>query len=239
MRPISHSGVANGQERTDEVSVFCVKPVNTMPLEINTDTIAEAIASRLMDSNVLIPRLLTLDQAATSLGLTKDALKAKVHLGRIPTVELDKRPSIRPAGSDRMIEQSKRVEEMSRKRSTLGQGSIYSETAGGSAITRPAVSGEESRARPKIAKKLWPICIADKESWPRANFWLPIVSGFAICLRSSSRTMTSGRSLSVSRRAEGQIDLIPKLGDIKAAKLTSAQVSSNTRTVRSTSNRAL
>jgi excisionase family DNA binding protein len=62
-----------------------------MPIEINTDTIAEAIASRLMDFNVLIPRLLTLDQAAKYLGLTKEALKAKVHMGRIPTVDLDKK----------------------------------------------------------------------------------------------------------------------------------------------------
>jgi hypothetical protein len=34
---------------------------------------------------------LTLDQAAVYLGLTKDALKAKVHIGRVPTVELDKK----------------------------------------------------------------------------------------------------------------------------------------------------
>ncbi len=80
-----------------------------MPIEINTDTIAEAIASRLMDSNVLIPRLLTLDQAAKYLGLTKEALKAKVHLGRIPTVDLDKKLRFDRLDLDRMIEQSKRV----------------------------------------------------------------------------------------------------------------------------------
>ena len=86
-----------------------MKPVNTMPIEINTDTIAEAIASRLMDSNVLIPRLLTLDQAAKYLGLTKEALKAKVHLGRIPTVDLDKKLRFDRLDLDRMIEQNKRV----------------------------------------------------------------------------------------------------------------------------------
>jgi excisionase family DNA binding protein len=80
-----------------------------MPIEINTDTIAEAIASRLMDSNVLIPRLLTLDQAAKYLGLTKEALKAKVHLGRIPTVYLDKKLRFDRLDLDRMIEQNKRV----------------------------------------------------------------------------------------------------------------------------------
>lgn len=88
---------------------MCVKPVNAMPIEINTDTIAEAIASRLMDSNVLIPRLLTLDQAAKYLGLTKEALKAKVHLGRIPTVDLDKKLRFDRLDLDRMIEQNKRV----------------------------------------------------------------------------------------------------------------------------------
>jgi hypothetical protein len=30
-------------------------------------------------------------RAATYLGFTKDALKAKVHMGRIPTVDLDKK----------------------------------------------------------------------------------------------------------------------------------------------------
>jgi hypothetical protein len=36
-----------------------------MPIEINTDTIAEAVVTRLTDCGVLVPRLLTLDQAAT------------------------------------------------------------------------------------------------------------------------------------------------------------------------------
>jgi hypothetical protein len=47
--------------------------------------------ARLTDCGVLTPRLLTLEQASTYLGLTKDALKAKVHLGRVPTVEIDKK----------------------------------------------------------------------------------------------------------------------------------------------------
>ena len=61
-----------------------------MAIEINTDTIADAVAHRLRDNGIVTPRLLTLEQAATYLGLTKDALKAKVHMGRIPTVDLDK-----------------------------------------------------------------------------------------------------------------------------------------------------
>lgn len=81
-----------------------------MPFEINTDTIADAVALRLADRAVLAPRLLTLDQAAVYLGLTKDALKAKVHLGRVPTVELDKKLRFDRQDLDRLIEQSKKVE---------------------------------------------------------------------------------------------------------------------------------
>jgi len=80
-----------------------------MPIEINTDTIAEAVVTRLVDCGVLIPRLLTLEQAATYLGLTKDALKAKVHLGRVPTVELDKKLRFDRHDLDKMIETNKRV----------------------------------------------------------------------------------------------------------------------------------
>src|SRR5690242_16356147 len=49
-----------------------------MAVEINSDTIAEAVVAHLVDCGVLVPRLLTLEQAATYLGMTKDALKAKV-----------------------------------------------------------------------------------------------------------------------------------------------------------------
>jgi excisionase family DNA binding protein len=80
-----------------------------MPIEINTDTIAEAVVTRLTDHGVLVPRLLTIDQAATYLGLTKDALKAKVHMGRVPTVDLDKKLRFDRHDLDRIIEASKRV----------------------------------------------------------------------------------------------------------------------------------
>ena len=80
-----------------------------MPIEINTETIADAVAARLQSHGILVPRLLTLDQAATYLGLTKEALKAKVHLGRIPTVDLDKKLRFDRLDLDRIIEQSKRV----------------------------------------------------------------------------------------------------------------------------------
>ncbi len=80
-----------------------------MPIEINTNMIAEAVVTRLLDSGVLVPRLLTLEQAATYLGLTKDAVKAKVHLGRLPTVELDKKLRFDRHDLDRIIETSKRA----------------------------------------------------------------------------------------------------------------------------------
>ncbi len=80
-----------------------------MAFEINTDTIAEAVVSRLKDSVVLTPRLLTLSQAAIYLGLTRDALKAKVHMGRIPTVELDKKLRFDRVDLDRIIDNSKRT----------------------------------------------------------------------------------------------------------------------------------
>jgi excisionase family DNA binding protein len=80
-----------------------------MALEINTDTIADAVVSRLKGSAVLAPRLLTLSQAAVYLGLTPDALKAKVHMGRIPTVDLDKKLRFDKLDLDRIIEESKKV----------------------------------------------------------------------------------------------------------------------------------
>jgi excisionase family DNA binding protein len=78
-----------------------------MAIEINTETIAEAVVKRLRDSVVLTPRLLTLSQAATYLGLTTDALKAKVHMGRIPTVDIDKKLRFDRFDLDRIIDQSK------------------------------------------------------------------------------------------------------------------------------------
>jgi excisionase family DNA binding protein len=80
-----------------------------MAIEINTDTIAEAVVARLTDCGVMIPRLLTLDQAATYLGLTKDALKAKVHIGKVPTVEIDKKLRFDRHDLDRIIDAHKRI----------------------------------------------------------------------------------------------------------------------------------
>ena len=79
-----------------------------MAIEINTETIADAVALRLRDNGILVPRLLTLEQAATYLGLTKDALKAKVHMGRIPTVDIDKKLRFDKQDLDRIIELNRR-----------------------------------------------------------------------------------------------------------------------------------
>jgi len=50
-----------------------------------------------------------LNQAATYLGLTPDALKAKVHMGRIPTVDLDTKLRFDKFDLDRIIEENKKV----------------------------------------------------------------------------------------------------------------------------------
>lgn len=80
-----------------------------MAIEINTDTIAEAVVARLTDCEVLIPRLLTLDQAATYLGLTKEALKAKVHMGKVPTFEIDKKLRFDRHDLEQIITDHKRI----------------------------------------------------------------------------------------------------------------------------------
>jgi excisionase family DNA binding protein len=80
-----------------------------MSIEINTDTIADAVVARLIEYGVLVPRLLTLEQAATYLGMTKDALKAKVHMGKIPTVGLDGKLRFDKLDLDRIIQEHKRV----------------------------------------------------------------------------------------------------------------------------------
>jgi hypothetical protein len=73
-----------------------------MPIKINTDTIAEAVVTRLTDYGVLVPRLPTVDQAATDLGLTRDALKPKVHNGTGSHRRPGQKTPIRPSrfGSD-------------------------------------------------------------------------------------------------------------------------------------------
>ncbi len=80
-----------------------------MAFEISSDNIAEAFVLRLRDLAVLPPRLLTLAQAATYLGLTPDALKAKVHRGKVPTVDIDSKLCFDRVDLDRIIDQNKRL----------------------------------------------------------------------------------------------------------------------------------
>jgi len=80
-----------------------------MAVEINSNTIAEAVVARLVDCGVLVPRLLTLEPAATYLEMTKDALKAKVHIGKIPTVGLDGKLRFDKHDLDRIIHEHKGV----------------------------------------------------------------------------------------------------------------------------------
>jgi excisionase family DNA binding protein len=80
-----------------------------MPIEVDAAMIAEAVAIRLQKGGVIVPRLLTLEQAATYLGLTKDALKAKVHLGKVPTIDFDKKLRFDRLDLDEIIENRKRV----------------------------------------------------------------------------------------------------------------------------------
>jgi hypothetical protein len=80
-----------------------------MPLEINTDAIAEAIITRLQDSAVLAPRLLTLNHAAMYLGMTPDALKAKSTWAGFRPSKLDKKLRFDKVDLDRIIEQNKKA----------------------------------------------------------------------------------------------------------------------------------
>lgn len=58
---------------------------------LNLDALAKAIAERLLGKTIIMPRLLDLEQAATYLGMTPDALKHKALSGKIPAVKLDKK----------------------------------------------------------------------------------------------------------------------------------------------------
>ena len=197
-----------------------------MPIEINTDTIAEAIASRLMDSNVLIPRLLTLDQAAKYLGLTKEALKAKVHHGRIPTVDLDKKLRFDRLDLDRMIEQNKRSRIGWReRRKILGQGSIYLRngwwwcdfTAGGVRRRESCETKDRDEALAYLQRRQGKLASGEFLAPDRVrvrDLLNLLLEDYEV--RSVSQAYIAGLKV--------KSILTPRLGDIKACKLTTAQV---------------
>lgn len=58
---------------------------------MNLDALASAIADKLLSKSLIVPRLMDLDQAASYLGMTPDALKHKALSGKIPGVKLDKK----------------------------------------------------------------------------------------------------------------------------------------------------
>ncbi len=61
--------------------------------ESMAELIAEKVAKRIADSGTapVRPRLLTVDQAATFLGRTKDAIQHMVSAGKIAVVKSDRR----------------------------------------------------------------------------------------------------------------------------------------------------
>jgi excisionase family DNA binding protein len=72
---------------------------------INIEYLADRIAAKIRD----IPqkRVLTLDEAAQYLGVTPEALRNKVYLGRIPTIRIDSRMRFDRSDLDRIIDESK------------------------------------------------------------------------------------------------------------------------------------
>ena len=134
--------------------------------------------NRLRDLGVLIPRLLTLGQAATYLGLTADALKVKVQISRNPTVDIDRRL---------------RLDEVNPKRNTRSQGSIYQRNA--LWWCDYSVGGPKKRESCKTPK------------WDEALAYLHRKQG-----KLASATLKVNSVL------------VPKLGDVKAAKLTSTRI---------------
>jgi hypothetical protein len=77
------------------------------------DTIEDRIARRVVemldqrDPNIR-QRLMTLKQAATYLGMTQNALRAKAAIGRIPTVAIDRNTRFDVRELDKLIERTKR-----------------------------------------------------------------------------------------------------------------------------------
>lgn len=78
-------------------------------LESMADLIADKVAKKLADSGStpVQPRLLTVDQAATFLGRTKDAIQHMVSAGKIAIVKSDRRVFLDVRDLERWIEVNK------------------------------------------------------------------------------------------------------------------------------------
>jgi excisionase family DNA binding protein len=72
------------------------------------EILAEKLATRLtQESSRLLPRLLTIDQAAVYLGRTREATQHLASSGKIPTVRADRRVFIDRLDLDKWIDENK------------------------------------------------------------------------------------------------------------------------------------
>jgi len=83
------------------------------PVELDAiaAAVAELVSRRLAGAGpaagAVAPRLLNVDQAATYLGRTKEAVQHMIAAGKLPTVRLDRRMQIDVRDLDRWIEDNK------------------------------------------------------------------------------------------------------------------------------------
>jgi excisionase family DNA binding protein len=74
------------------------------------DVLAERIVSRMqpaVQSDVIVPRLMSIPQAAEYLGRTVDAVENMIRNGKLPTVRGDRRVQLDREDLDRWIEANK------------------------------------------------------------------------------------------------------------------------------------
>ena len=71
--------------------------------------IAKAVVQEIAEVGVIVPRLMSLEQAATYLGMSKVALKFKALDGQIPSVRADKKYRFDKQDLDAWIQSHKQV----------------------------------------------------------------------------------------------------------------------------------
>ena len=77
-------------------------------LEVLIEKLATKLAAKLSQQpSLLCPRLLTIDQAATYLGRTREATQHLASSGKIPTVRTDRRVFIDRLDLDKWIDENK------------------------------------------------------------------------------------------------------------------------------------
>lgn len=77
-------------------------------LVISARGIARAVVDELNSLGVVVPRLMTLKQAASYLGMPENSLRHKQATGKIPSVNIDRNLRFDKSDLDRLIEDSKR-----------------------------------------------------------------------------------------------------------------------------------